>query len=851
MTGCPSIDFSALVTISSQGPYRLIVDTGSTTLAVVSSACTTCDSANPTYTPPAGTETSNDETVSSTYGGGTSWSGHAYTADVAVGDSTSVSMAIATIETNQGFIDGSKICAVNSGAAIGLNNSQGIIGFAYPTLAIQGTDSWISKYVSATGVSAEFTVQMCPQGGNLWIGSYDAAFVGSPFTYIPVIKPNFYAVMLNDISVVSSSGNATTSYSLGYTAAQLGPCIAANNADCAIVDSGTTLMQLPAAVYRALVNYITADDYYKSVFGPSGPASVDPLTSSGRCTGASAPMPSLAELQANLPRLALKFTDSNFDNAVTLTISALPGYLSVNFGEDGSMFYCAGIGSTPYYSILGYAFMNQFTVRHDLTNNQLGFAVTAQCGVAAAPLPNYQWTTGEWGSCSVASCGGGVQWRSVDCTDIYGVKHADINCATGYTDRRPIDSRTCNTATCATVTAAQFSAVTPSSTTVQQGQTVTISYTYTGSADFVTLFVMPTGPSAASQSSYIARNASGGSGSGTYSWYVPSTLAAGTYHIGAYTVWSFGSSTFTASGALTVQACTTGSCAAGMDVCSATTCNGRGECDVSTSNTAVCTCVSGFIGNNCEAFTACTIQCINGGVLDTGSCACKCPAGFTGPLCEQVYANITATLSLQPSSVAASADAAAFQSAFVTDVAYALGLRPNAVVVQSVGAASDGNHTQVSFQLTSMSSSSALQVYVDLLASQLSAMKSFTSTLSSGLTTAYVTSLTVLAGPPDTDSGGSSDSVASKYWPYILAGVLGFFIIFFILYCVNGGRCVGCRRDKVDAGVAQLGQKGSGSAVRQGQVAASGSGGHASRKHEHRPSHEPRHSYFQGKPAAV
>ena len=847
MSGCASIDFSASVSIAGQGPYRLIVDTGSTTLAVVSSLCSTCDDAHPTYTPAAGTQADNDAAVSSTYGGGTSWSGHVYSAQVAVGDSEAVSMDLATIEANSGFIDGSKVCAVNSDAKIGLNNSQGIIGFAYPTIAIGGTDSFIHNYIAATGVSAQFTLAMCPTGGNLWIGGLDADFLGGQFSYVPIIKPNFYAVMLTDISVLTG-GNS--SQSLGYTMANYGPCVADNNADCSIVDSGTTLMQLPTAVFNRLVNIIEADTYYQHIFGPGGYASIDPLTASGQCAGLPSDAPSSEEMNANLPQLQLTFTDINSASPVTITLQALPGYLSVNFDEKGNTFYCAGIGATSAYTILGYAFMNQFTVLHDLANQRLGFALTAQCGVMAPPLPNYKWVTGEWqGGCSVSSCGGGVQWRSVDCVDIYGTKHPDIACGTSYTAQRPTDSQTCNTDTCASVTAAQFSSVTPSNTTVTQGDTITISYAHSGSADFVTLFVSPSGSSSTQStfSSYIARNASGGTGSGTFAWYVPSSLAAGTYDIGAYTMLSYGNSIYMSGSALTVQSCTTGACALGMDVCTASTCSGRGECDVTLDNVAECTCVSAYNGTRCEQLVACNTQCINGGTMSTsGECACVCPSGFTGALCEQVYANISAVLSLDPASVASPANAAAFQSAFVADIAYALGLRPAAVVVQSVGANNSGNDTLVSFQLASMCASAELAGYAALLASKLQAMLSFSSALSTGLASAYVTSLDILAGPPATADFDSSSSLASRYWIFIVAGIVGFALVFTVLYWANGGRCAGCRRDKVDSSLTRIGPKGSGSMNAQGQIVAGGGGGHEQHRkhHERRPTHEPRHSYF-------
>ena len=313
---------------------------------------------------------------------------------------------------------------------------------------------------------------------------------------------------------------------------------------------------------------------------------------------------------------------------------------------------------------------------------------------------------------------------------------------------------------------------------------------------------------------------------------------------------SYGGSTFTSSGALTVQACTTDQCVSGMDVCTAATCNGRGECDVSPSNTAVCTCVSAYNGTNCEIAMGCNIQCVNGGTVDTGSCACDCPAGFNGSavragVCQHHRHTVAGPVDRHVLRQRRCLPARIRHRRGPTHSACG----PNAVVIQSVGTTSEGNHTLVSFQLTSMSSPDALQVYADLLASLQS--KNLESTLSSGLTTADVTSVAIVAGPPSTDSG-SSPSVISKYWPYIVGGIVGFSLIFCILYCANGGRCAGCREQRAEPNMSRIvGPKGSGSMTRQGQVVVGGGGGHAQNKHERRPTHEARHSYFQGKPAAV
>ena len=396
LTGCGAIDFSGLVTIDSQGPYRLIVDTGSTTLAVVTPACTNCADAAPVYDPPADSAITG-QTIQAVYGSDTGWQGLAYSASaVALGDSAGVAMSIAGIQQNEGFISGSNVCSVTAGTRTNLNSSQGIMGFAYPSIAIEGTDSWVTNYLSSTGISNEFTIQLCPEGGNVWIGGFDPDFMAAAFTYIPVIQPTYYTVMLTEVAVTSRGGSAV---SIGYEQTTFGPCSStAPPNDCAFVDSGTTLLLLPAAAYSSLKSLIHEDSYYNSVFG-SNPSNPDPLVNTGTCASASAQgMPDLATLQANLPTLSFTFTEADgVSSPTTLTISGIPGYLSVNYGDDGSVYYCNGLSISDSYAILGFSFINQFTVRHDLANQRLGFAPTAQCGVRSAGAAQLRLGVGRLG----------------------------------------------------------------------------------------------------------------------------------------------------------------------------------------------------------------------------------------------------------------------------------------------------------------------------------------------------------------------------------------------------------------------------------------------------------------------
>ena len=813
MTGCASIDFSALVTLNSQGPFRLIVDTGSTTLAVVSPSCTSCGGATPAFTPNSASQTNGGSSITATYGGGTAWTGQTYRSSVALGDSRAVFMGMAAISSSAGFIDGSKVCAVNSGARMNLNTSQGIIGFAQPSVALPGTDSWVTNYIAATGVSAEFTLQLCPAGGNLWVGGYDGAFLSGWWRYIPIISPYYYSVMLTDISVVDSQSN---SVSTGYTQLDFGPCQSATASDCSILDSGSTAIILPAAIRTRLVALIRRDAYYQSVFDSTGLVP-DPLQTTTQCAPASA-LPPLATLQAQLPTLTLTFSDASINNLQTFTLESIPGYLSLNYDESGDSYYCNALQSTTGASILGFAFLNQFTVRHDLANKQVGLAATAQCGVAAPPLPSYQWVLGDWGACD-AQCGGGWQWRQVDCQDQYGVKHADIACVVVYLPARLVDSQQCSTQACPTPTPPTFTSLTAPST-FSPGQTVMVAFTYTGTdPDAVILLLSPSSSSSASLPSYITRNASASAGAGSYAFLVPSstTLPTSTYTLSAYASIPYSSSSlYTSPSTITVTACSTGSC--GANPCSSSPsspspCNNAGECDV-VASAAVCTCMPGWTGSTCGTSVNNGIPvCENGGVVQGSTMLCACPQSFVGPLCEQPYANVSASLSTPSATVFAGANVEVFAADFVTEMAFALGVFARQVQVQSIAAAADGG-TTVLFSVQAQGAAS------DLIA-RVQTLSPLPSSLSLGLTSAAITSLTILSLPPVPSSGHqSAREWLSQWWPYIVAGVGGFVLVFLVLYVYGGGRFHECRRRSEQTPRPARSSKVDGAAAARGGVAS-------------------------------
>ena len=790
LSGCSNVDFSASVYIEGQGPYNLIVDTGSTTMAVISDICA-CNGVTPIFDRNGLPTTIDEGKVGVHYADGSSWTGAGYTGVVSVGDpakggSVGVSMVFASIDTQSSFVNYTA-CGVGQAKR---DWHQGIMGFAYPSIASSGTDEWFAKYVAATGIANEFTLQLCvtPSGqssGNLWLGAMDLAFVGGQFTYVSIVKQQHYNVYLNRITVNSQA--TSTSKALPYDSSTLGPCNDdTGSTDCAIIDSGTTFLSLPTVALEALIAALQADSAYQQYV-----ASRNDILGSGTCYPVASFSQNKSTLNALLPTLSFTFGDTSTGvNPSTVTLSAIEGYLVTSY--DGSTppnaYYCSGLGSTggANAAILGYSFMSQFTVRHDIANSRIGFAPTAQCGEAATILPDYRWEASEWGQCS-ASCGGGVQWREVNCTDIFGAGYTTIVCANGFAGPEPPLSQSCNPQPCALDASTAVTAITSSTYNVTQGNTIVLSYTYTGHPDSIALYLAPAnGSTVATWPVYITRNASNAHSSASatsttsttsaYSWRIPPTVPPGTYHLAGFT--QSPSASYVSPVRFVVHGCTSSDpVQCGGDPCdSLSWCNGHGACDSSTSPPQ-CTCVAGYNGSDCSAPPAdrgCSIQCLNDGYADASTCTCVCPSNFDGVLCEQRYATITGVFGVQASAIGTLAlgwDAALWAEGLATDVSFALGLPASQVgVMQIIPAGSAGTKAAVSFWVSVPTSTADLSAYLSAFtALALPASTSSYTALSQGLITRYLTSFSVINMPPV--GSGSPDDTGQSITEYVVGNI--------------------------------------------------------------------------------
>ncbi|HEV7558794.1 MAG TPA: pepsin-like aspartic protease [Kofleriaceae bacterium] len=319
--------------------FALDADTGSTTLGVAATACTSC-AVTPKYTPGA-TAMDMGTTSSSTYGDGTSWSAENFSDTVElVGEGSNVNMRFGSIQMQNGFFRG--------------NIDQGIIGFGDPIIALAGTDSFVTKRTAA-GDKAEFAFQLCPTSGTMWFGGYDSSATAagpqfSPMVAISRTQP-FYEVTISKATI------GTTALSLSGGA---------------VVDTGTSVMIVPPAVETKLLSSITSSAGYTAIFGAqqlTDQNCVDPGTHTN------------AEIDAMLPPFTITLPGAAGNPPFTLSLPATQSYL---LAQQGAM--CLGvIGASGVPVILGDTVLRPFITIFDVENKQIGFAPQKGCALPPAP----------------------------------------------------------------------------------------------------------------------------------------------------------------------------------------------------------------------------------------------------------------------------------------------------------------------------------------------------------------------------------------------------------------------------------------------------------------------------------
>jgi hypothetical protein len=351
LSGCAGPGYAANFEVGSQ-TFQLTVDTGSGTLAVASNQCTNCD-VSKVYSP--GTEAvDQDQPTSDVYGIG-SWTGEIFSDAVKlVGVAPSVKLDFAAIDSQSAFFN-------DGGCAFGATPfaPQGIVGFGPPGLAKQGTDAFLTKLFGTGAVPDVFAVELCASGGQLMVGGIDPAkgSLSGAVRYTQLMSSSYYSVKLTDLQLGGMS--------LGYGESDFGTTA---------VDTGTSVLALPPAVFKSLSSKIESAAAFATCFGS--------MTGwLGTTTCLSCPSLSRDQIDAQFPTLTLSFPDAA-GGTLSLELKATDSYLPMTT-SDGTAFYCSGIynnqNETEAPTILGSAAMMGHVVIFDLADSKLGFAPQTYC----------------------------------------------------------------------------------------------------------------------------------------------------------------------------------------------------------------------------------------------------------------------------------------------------------------------------------------------------------------------------------------------------------------------------------------------------------------------------------------
>jgi hypothetical protein len=345
LSSCVPTVYTVQATIGTQ-QFQLTLDTGSTTLGVASTSCSTCTEATPKYKP-GSTAVDEHSMAMSVYGSG-EWTGEIYQDSVSLGSEASVPLKLVAIDSQADFF-GPIHCDSKSGGF------QGILGLAPAASALPGTNAFFDEVVAKQHVPNVFAIELCDSGGTLWLGGYDETFATGAPTYVPLsgfVSQLLYGVPLTSISVDGMSA----------------PIASASFTD-SIVDTGTSQFIIPTAALTTISGAIAASPKFGEIFGSGVDASF--FASPTNCAPISQ---TKAEIDAALPPLTLVFGSAS--------VQALPteSYLVPYQGQWCNTLYAMDPSNNfPVAAILGSPVLRSNLIIFDRAKKRIGFAPHKPC----------------------------------------------------------------------------------------------------------------------------------------------------------------------------------------------------------------------------------------------------------------------------------------------------------------------------------------------------------------------------------------------------------------------------------------------------------------------------------------
>jgi hypothetical protein len=312
-----------------------IVDTGSSNLVITGPDCTNCESVDYDPSQSSSASTSGDP-FSITYGSGAlNALRYTDTAGLPCGEDTAVEFGLATSAQGVGSI----------------------LGLAYQALAHPASSPikpWFATMVDKGILENLFSMRLCgtqKSGSHIKFGGFDEGIDPTQVKYTPLIKETYYVISNPTFSIKGVAINSATS-------------------STTIVDSGTTLLLVPADIHTAIQSQL------ETVATQAGLADKFPTNFWGVNAKDISVRAELSDSDvASFPAITVTVPSSSGSGDLELDVTPQTYFRKTSTGA-----YYFGIRPGSNLTTLGQVFMENFTVIFDRANTQIGFAPITGCG---------------------------------------------------------------------------------------------------------------------------------------------------------------------------------------------------------------------------------------------------------------------------------------------------------------------------------------------------------------------------------------------------------------------------------------------------------------------------------------
>ncbi|KYR00990.1 hypothetical protein DLAC_02067 [Tieghemostelium lacteum] len=238
--------------------------------------------------------------------------------------------------------------------------NDGILGLSYQSLDPNNGDSIFSKIVQQNNLSDSFSMCMGQHGGVLVLGGVDNSSQLGPMLYTNITNEKFYSINIMDVHIDGTALNIPSS-AFGKVN---------------VVDSGTSLLILNQAIYIPFTLFLTQRYPTLPGFG------LDYFWL-GKCH--------LIEDISIYPTFHLVIPGSSGISNFTLEIK--PSLYLIPL-DDQPFYYCFGIQTIPYNTdigiLVGDVVLQNYNVHYNRERGQIGFAPISQCNSIYTQSDSYQ-----------------------------------------------------------------------------------------------------------------------------------------------------------------------------------------------------------------------------------------------------------------------------------------------------------------------------------------------------------------------------------------------------------------------------------------------------------------------------